>query len=144
MQSNHMQAGLPVNSVRFLRPVLRSVAMIAVLAGSVPVVSAAGTSVVVELKEVGIGFPAEATVEAVRQATVSAQIAGRVLDLRVDAGQRVKQGELMLRLDAREAAGGDAAARANLAQAKAAYERTRNLLQSRRKPKPERGIPELK
>lgn len=84
-------------------------------------------SVVVELKEVAVGVPAEATVEAVRQATVAAQIAGRVLDVRVDAGQRVKQGELLMRIDAREAAGGDAAARAQLLQAKANYERTRNL-----------------
>ncbi len=88
---------------------------------------AAPTSVVVQARDVDLGFPVEATVEAVRQATVAAQIAGRVLEVRVDAGQRVKQGELLLRLDAREAAGSDAAARATLAQAGAAYERTKNL-----------------
>jgi RND family efflux transporter MFP subunit len=63
----------------------------------------------------------------VRQATVAAQIAGRVLEVRVDAGQRVKQGELLMRIDAREAAGSDASARATLAQAAAAYERAKNL-----------------
>lgn len=84
-------------------------------------------SVVVQLRDVELGFPVEATVEAVRQATVAAQIAGRVLDVRVDAGRRVKQGEVLLRLDAREAAGADASARATLAQASAAYERSRNL-----------------
>lgn len=88
---------------------------------------AAPTSIVVQARDVDLGFPVEATVEAVRQATVAAQIAGRVLEVRVDAGQRVKQGELLLRLDAREAAGSDAAARANLAQAAAAYERSKNL-----------------
>lgn len=88
---------------------------------------AAPASVVVQLRDVDLGFPVEATVEAVRQATVAAQIAGRVLEVRVDAGQRVKQGELLLRLDAREAAGTDASARASLAQASAAYERTKNL-----------------
>jgi RND family efflux transporter MFP subunit len=114
--------------VHFLRPALASAALIFILGAVLPAPTfAADASVVVELKEVGIGFPAEATVEAVKQATISAQIAGRVLDVRVEAGQRVKQGELMLRLDAREAAGGDAAAQANLAQARAAYERTRNL-----------------
>jgi RND family efflux transporter MFP subunit len=87
----------------------------------------APVSVIVQARDVDLGFPVEATVEAVRQATVAAQIAGRVLEVRVDAGQRVKQGELMLRLDAREAAGSDAAARATLAQASAAYERTKNL-----------------
>jgi RND family efflux transporter MFP subunit len=47
--------------------------------------------------------------------------------VRVDAGQRVKQGELLMRIDAREAAGSDASARATLAQAAAAYERAKNL-----------------
>jgi multidrug resistance efflux pump len=54
-------------------------------------------------------------------------MSGRVIELRADAGQTVKQGEVMMRLDAREAAGGDAAAQANLLQAKASVERTRNL-----------------
>jgi RND family efflux transporter MFP subunit len=87
----------------------------------------AAASVVVQAREVDLAFPVEATVEAVRQATVAAQVAGRVLDVRVDAGQRVKQGELLMRIDAREAAGSDAAAKASLAQARAAFERTKNL-----------------
>ncbi|MDP2821056.1 MAG: efflux RND transporter periplasmic adaptor subunit [Sulfuritalea sp.] len=87
----------------------------------------AAASVVVQLREVDLGFSVEATVEAVRQATVAAQIAGRVIEVRVDAGQRVRQGELLMRLDAREAAGSDASARASLEQARVAYERTRNL-----------------
>jgi RND family efflux transporter MFP subunit len=87
----------------------------------------AAPSVIVQLRDVDLGFPVEATVEAVHQATVAAQIAGRVLDVRVDAGQRVKQGELLMRIDAREAAGSDAGAQAALAQAGAAYDRTRNL-----------------
>jgi RND family efflux transporter MFP subunit len=85
------------------------------------------SAVVVERRAVDLGFPAEATVEAVRQATVAAQIAGRILDVRADAGQRVAQGQLLARVDAREAASGEAASRAQLAQAKANYERTRNL-----------------
>ena len=84
-------------------------------------------SMVVQAREMDVGFPAEANVEAVRQATVAAQVAGRVLEMRVDAGQRVRQGDVLLRIDAREAAGSDASARAALAQAGAAYERTRNL-----------------
>jgi RND family efflux transporter MFP subunit len=87
----------------------------------------APASVVVQSRDVEIGFPVEATVEAVRQSTVAAQIAGRVIDIRVDAGQRVRQGELLMRLDSREAAGSDASAQASLAQASAAYERTKNL-----------------
>jgi RND family efflux transporter MFP subunit len=87
----------------------------------------AANSVVVALRAVDIGFPVEATVEAVQQATVAAQIAGRVIEVRADAGQRVRQGELLMRIDAREAAGSDASARATLAQASAAYERTKSL-----------------
>jgi len=82
---------------------------------------------VVQLRDVDLLFPADATVEAVHQATVAAQIAGRVMDVRVDAGQRVKRGDLLMRLDAREAAGSDASAQAALTQARLAYERTRNL-----------------
>ncbi|MDK9701925.1 MAG: efflux RND transporter periplasmic adaptor subunit [Sulfuritalea sp.] len=107
-------------------------ALVSVLAGLLPAsisfaADAPATSVVVQPREVDLGFPVDATVEAVRQATVAAQIAGRVLEVRVDAGQRVRQGELLMRLDAREAAGSDASAQAALAQASAAYERTRNL-----------------
>ena len=87
----------------------------------------AAPSAVIQLREVDLAFPVEATVEAVRQATVAAQVPGRVLDVRVDAGQRVKQGELLMRIDAREAAGSDAAAKASLAQARAAFERTKSL-----------------
>ena len=94
---------------------------------AVSVFAAEGATVRVERKPVDTGYAAEAMVEAVRQTTVAAQLVGRVVDARVDAGQAVRQGELMMRLDAREAAGGDAAAQANLLQAKANVERTRNL-----------------
>jgi RND family efflux transporter MFP subunit len=84
-------------------------------------------SVVVRMRQVDLSLPAEATVEAVRQAVVAAEVSGRVIALRVDAGQRVKAGELLLRLDARAAAGSDLAAQAALAQARAAYERAKSL-----------------
>jgi len=80
---------------------------------------------------VAILFPAEATVEAVQQATVAAQIAGRVLEVRADAGQSVKKGEVLMRLDARESAEAAAAAQAQYINAKAAYERTRRLVEQK-------------
>ena len=102
-------------------------ALVLLPAGLVPAGSsfsadAPPTSIVVQLREVDLGFPVEASVEAVHQSTAAGQIAGRVIEVRVDAGQRVKQGELLLRIDAREAAGSDAAARASLEQARVAYE----------------------
>jgi len=76
----------------------------------------------------------EATIEAVRQATVAAQVQGRVLEARADAGARVRQGDVLMRIDTREAdqavaaaAANVAAAQARLVDSRAALERTRSL-----------------
>lgn len=84
-------------------------------------------SFVAEAREVSVTYPAEAVVEATRQTTVAAQLQGRVIDVRVDAGQSVRKGEVLMRIDAREAVEGSTAAQAQLAQAKANYERTKHL-----------------
>jgi RND family efflux transporter MFP subunit len=81
----------------------------------------------VELREIELTYPAEAVVEAVKQAVIAAQVPGRVVEVRADAGDAVKQGQLLMRIDAREAAEGYAASQATLANAKANYERTKNL-----------------
>jgi RND family efflux transporter MFP subunit len=96
---------------------------------SAPVLAqpAAEPTVTLAARTVDLTYPAEAVVEAVRQATVAAQVAGRVVDVRVDAGQKVKAGELLMRIDAREASEGAAGAQAQLVQARANYERTKNL-----------------
>lgn len=83
--------------------------------------------VTAEMRDVAVGYAAEGTVEAVRQAVVAAQVAGQVVEMRVDAGQRVRQGDVLARLDSREAAAAVAAAQAQLKQAQAQYERTREL-----------------
>lgn len=88
---------------------------------------AAGELRRIEAGSVPGGLLAEAVVEATRQATVAAQVPGRVVELRVDAGQPVQRGQLLLRLDARESAEAVAAARAALANARANYERTQRL-----------------
>lgn len=85
----------------------------------------------VELAEVAQSWPAEATVEAVRQATLTAQVQGRVLEVRADAGTAVKPGQLLMRLDARQAAEDAAGAEARLAQAKAQWERNRSLFEKK-------------
>lgn len=81
----------------------------------------------VEPGAVASGVVAEAVVEATRQSTVAAQVAGRVIDLPVDAGQVVQRGQLLVRLDARESAEAAAAARAALTNARLNYERTQQL-----------------
>jgi RND family efflux transporter MFP subunit len=77
---------------------------------------------------VDLAFPAESLVEAVQQATVGAQIAGRVLEVKADAGQSVKKGDVLMRIDAREAAEAARAAEAQYANAKVNFDRTKNLV----------------
>lgn len=90
--------------------------------------SSALATTTVELRSVAQTYPAEAVVEAVKQATLAAQVTGRILEVRVDAGDRVKAGQVLVRIDAREAAEGLAAARAQLDNAKANLERVKNLV----------------
>ena len=97
---------------------------------SVVAANSAESLPVVEVKRhtVDLTFPAESLVEAVQQTTVGAQVAGRVLDVKVDAGQAVRKGELLMRIDAREAEEMARAAQAQYANAKVSYERTKSLV----------------
>lgn len=88
-------------------------------------------TVTVQPHAVDLTFPAEAVVEAVQQAIVAAQVPGRVVEVRADAGQVVKKGELLMRIDSREAAEGLRAAEARYLDAKAGYDRARNLQQQK-------------
>jgi RND family efflux transporter MFP subunit len=78
----------------------------------------------------------DAVVEAVRQTVVGSQVSGAVLEIAVKAGESVRAGQILIRLDARAADqstfASDAqvqAARALLAVATQEYERQRQLLQ---------------
>jgi RND family efflux transporter MFP subunit len=64
-------------------------------------------------------------VEAVRQSTVSAQIAGRIVELRFDVGDFVKKGEVIARIDERAATQALAASEAQVRQAEAALRNAR-------------------
>jgi membrane fusion protein, multidrug efflux system len=77
---------------------------------------------------------AEGVVEAVRQSTIAAQVAGRITVLNVKAGDAIKAGQLLVQIDPRSAAQTEAAsqsqvreAQANLANAKASFERSKQL-----------------
>ena len=85
-------------------------------------------SVVVAPQRVDLTFPAESLVEAVQQTTVGAQIAGRVIEVKADAGQSVAKGEVLMRIDAREAEEAARAANAQYANARLNYERTKSLV----------------
>ncbi len=89
---------------------------------------------VVEIRDVELTTSAEAVIEAVRQSTVSAQIAGRVVELNFDVGDFVKKGQVIARIDERAVAQAEAAseaqvreAQAALGNARASYERSKQL-----------------
>lgn len=80
------------------------------------------------------GFDLEGSIQPVRQATVAAQVGGNVLHLAVKAGDRVRAGQLIARIDDRDTAAGLQRGEAALAQAQAEAtnarlnaERTREL-----------------
>ena len=88
----------------------------------------------VQYREVAQTYSADGIVEAVRQSTVSAQIGGRVKEVLFDVGDSVKKGQLILRIDEREAsqvlAGSQAQvmqAQASMQNARANYERAKQL-----------------
>ena len=81
----------------------------------------------VELREVDQTYPADAIVEAVRQASIAAQVTGRVIEARFDAGSRVKAGDVLMRIDPREARQLQSGAQAQLANASAGFERSKQL-----------------
>lgn len=85
----------------------------------------------VEVRDVPLTLSAEAVLEATQQAVVATQVAGRIVEVKVEAGQRVQKGQLLMRIDAREATENVAAARAQLAQAEANFQRTQNLFKQK-------------
>jgi RND family efflux transporter MFP subunit len=85
-------------------------------------------------REVDEIYTAEGMVEAVRQSTVSAQISGRIVEVKFDVGDAVRKGEVIVRIDEREVSDALASSQAQIAQAQAAlrnakanYERTQQL-----------------
>ncbi len=98
----------------------------------------AAQTVRVETRELEEVYAADAIVESVQQATLAAQINGSVTAYYVDAGDRVKKGQVLARLDTRNSDAQVAAGRAGIAQAEAAlaaaksnYERTKSLVEQK-------------
>lgn len=92
----------------------------------------------VQLREVEQTYGVDGVVEATRQSTVSAQISGRVKAIYFDVGDRVSKGQIILRIDEREADQALAGSRAQLSQAEAGlqnarlnYERSRQLFEQK-------------
>lgn len=84
------------------------------------------------------GYSTEATVEAVKQSTIAAQVSGRVTAVNFDAGDYVKAGTVIVRLTAEELSSAVAGSRAQVAQteaelanARANYQRQQALYQQK-------------
>lgn len=116
---------------------MQRVILWAVLAGSA-IVCHAETSVTapVEYRTLDATFGAEAVIEAEHQSTVSAQVAGRVLEINYRPGDTVPAGAVIMRIDPRmaeqEVIGMDARlneARVNLDNARRQYQRSKDLLE---------------
>jgi RND family efflux transporter MFP subunit len=92
----------------------------------------------VQYREVEQTYAAEGVVEAVKQSTVAAQISGRVVAVNFDVGDRVRKGQVIVRIDPAEVNQTYAASQAQIAQAeatlrnaKAQYERTQRLVEQK-------------
>jgi len=91
-----------------------------------------------QLREVDQTYAAEGVVEAVKQSTVAAQIPGRVVAINFDVGDRVKKGQVIVRIDPTEVNQAYAASQAQIAQAdatlrnaQAQYDRTKALVEQK-------------
>lgn len=115
---------------RHALPWLGALAMTGALAQSaiqVPTVAA-------QVKSVGTGFEMDGVIQPVKQSTISAQAAGRIVTLSVKAGDKVRAGQLLATIDDREAQTGVQRSQAQVAQAQAElrnaqanFDRTRDL-----------------
>jgi RND family efflux transporter MFP subunit len=83
----------------------------------------------VEYREVDTTYAAEAIIEAVRQSTVSAQVAGRIVELNYDVGDFVQKGQVIVRIDETEARQIVAGSQAQVAKAQAAFDNARTALE---------------
>ena len=92
----------------------------------------------VQMREVEQTYSIDGVVEATHQSTVSAQISGRVKGLFFDVGDHVNKGQVLLRIDEREANQALAGSKAQLSQAEASlqnarltYERSKQLFEQK-------------
>lgn len=117
---------------RSLRALLAAVWLVAAAAGHAN--TSAVPTVAVQPGSAAAGFELDGSLQPVRQSTVAAQVAGNVLQLAVKAGDRVAAGQVLARIDERDAQAGLARSDAAVAQADAELrnarlhtERTRQL-----------------
>ena len=109
-----------MNLSRILRPAALSAASLMASAALLPVLAQPSVPVVrLGAQSVSTGYEIDGVVEAVRQATVSAQATGRVASLLVKVGDKVRAGQVLATIDDRDTQTGVARSQAQVAQAEA-------------------------
>lgn len=88
-------------------------------------------TVIVQHSDRSAQYIAEGVVEAVRESQLAAQTSGRITTLNVKAGDTVKAGQELARIDERIAADQMAASRAELDAARSDYERNQKLFEKK-------------
>ena len=111
------------------------------LAMGLPIIGHAGEPLQtykVQYQTAEAAYATQATVEAVRESTVAAQVSGRVVAVNFDVGDYVKAGTVIVRLAAQELSSAVAGSRAQVAQAdatlanaRANYARQQQLFQQK-------------
>jgi len=91
-------------------------------------------TMVVQVQSIGTVYELDGVVQPVKQSTISAQVAGRVVSLAVKPGDKVRAGQVLATIDDREAVAGVQRSQAQISQAdaemrnaKAQMERTQDL-----------------
>lgn len=88
----------------------------------------ASDTLTIEVRQLPVSYPLEATLEAVNQSTIAAQTPGTVKEIRFDVNDRVEQGALLIRIDDTQQRAAVMQAQANLAQARAQNDDAQALL----------------
>ena len=93
-------------------------------------VAAPVETAVVELGTISRGVTVSGVVEPLRVIGVNSQLSGALLSVEVEEGMRVREGQILARVDDRELAAQEASAEAAFAVAEAAFERAEQLRSS--------------
>lgn len=110
--------------------------VVALLMSGAALHAAAVETITVEANGAGALYVADGAVEAVRQSTIASQVSGRITALAVKAGDTMRSGQILARIDERAAAQQSAASEAQVTAAQAQlyaaskeYERSQRLFQ---------------